>query len=293
MKTLRNTSSLIRRFFPVFFPLLLSIGYAWSQARGDSTAISGPASDPSPAAASASSPANPASPGGSRLAPAIDPLVRTVVNKVCHELSSARTVTYHAEITFDSVLASGVKIQYAAAMDTAIERPDHLMIDYKSDLGAKAIWYDGKTLTIYDPAHRAYATIATPDSIDAMFKQVAEEKNLSIPMENLDFNDECGRAYRDIQRGKYIGINDVEEVDCIHLGFIQQETDWQLWVDHSKNFLPRKVVITYKKLPSQPQWSAIFSNWRFNGKLPASLFQPEIPKGAIKASFVGEREKNK
>ena len=273
--------------------VLILCGYAWSPARGDSTAIGGPASDPSPAAASASSPANPASPGGSRAAPAIDPLVRTVVNKVCHELSSARTVTYHAEITFDSVLASGVKIQYAAAMDTAIQRPDHLMIDYKSDLGAKAIWYDGKTLTIYDPAHRAYATIATPDSIDAMFKQVAEEKNLSIPLENLDFNDECGRAYRDIQRGKYIGINDVEGVDCIHLGFIQQEADWQLWVDHSKNFLPRKAVITYKKLPSQPQWSAIFSNWRFNEKLPASLFQPKIPKGAIKASFVGEREKKK
>jgi hypothetical protein len=285
--------SLPNRRIVLFLNALILCGYAWSQARGDSTAIGGSASDPSPAAASASSPGNPASPGASRAAPAIDPLVRTVVNKVCHELSSARTVTYHAEITFDSVLASGVKIQYAAAMDTVIQRPDHLMIDYKSDLGAKAIWYDGKTLTIYDPAHRAYATIATPDSIDAMFKQVAEEKNLSIPLENLDFNDECGRAYRDIQRGKYIGINDVEGVDCIHLGFIQQEADWQLWVDHSNNFLPRKVVITYKKLPSQPQWSAIFSNWRFSEKLPASLFQPKIPKGAIKASFVRGQEKKK
>jgi hypothetical protein len=285
--------SLPNRRIVLILNALILCAYAWSQARGDSTAIGGSASDPSPAAASASSPGNPASPGGSRAAPAIDPLVRTVVNKVCHELSSARTITYHAEITFDSVLASGVKIQYAAAMDTAIQRPDHLMIDYKSDLGAKAIWYDGKTLTIYDAAHRAYATITTPDSIDAMFKQVAEEKNLSIPLENLDFNDECGRAYRDIQRGKYIGINDVEGVDCIHLGFIQQEADWQLWVDHSKNFLPRKVVITYKKLPSQPQWSAIFSNWRFNEKLPASLFQPKIPKGAIRASFVGEQEKKK
>ena len=108
--------------------------------------------------------------------PVIDAQVRKVLDNVCHELSSARTATYHAEITFDSVLPSGVKLQYAAAMDTAIKRPDRLAISYKSDLGAKAIWYDGKTLTVYDPAHRAYASVAAPDSIDAMFRQVADEK---------------------------------------------------------------------------------------------------------------------
>jgi len=225
--------------------------------------------------------------------PVIDPQVRAVLNRVCSELSSAKTITYHAEINFDSVLPSGVKIQYAAEMDTAIKRPDHLAINYKSDLGAKTIWYDGKTLTIFDPAHRAYASIATPDSIDAMFKQVADEKNLSIPLEGLDFNDECGRAYRDIQRAKYIGLNDADGIDCDHLGFIQADTDWQLWVNHNGKPLPRKIVITYKKLPSQPQWSAVFSNWRFNQNLPASLFQPKIPKGAVRATFIGEQEKKK
>ena len=47
------------------------------------------------------------------------------------------------------MLPSGVKLQYAAAMDTVIKRPHHLAINYKSDLGAKMIWYDGTTLTIY------------------------------------------------------------------------------------------------------------------------------------------------
>ena len=258
LKTVRNRSLSISRLPLMLFVLLIVIGHTPRQARGDSTASGGPASGPSPAARrSASSPANTGSPAGSRAAPAIDSQVRTVLNKVCHELASARTVTYHAEITFDSVLASDVKIQYAAATDTAIQRPDRLAISYKSDLGAKAICYDGKTLTIYDPAHRAYATTPAPDSIDAMFRQVADEKNLSIPLEGLDFNDECGRAYRDIQRAKYIGVNDVDGVDCDHLGFIQQEADWQLWVDHSGRPLPWKIVITYKKLPSQPQWSAI------------------------------------
>jgi hypothetical protein len=275
--------------------LLLATGYADSQAWSDASGTGGPASASSPAVATTQpSPGNMSAPAASpNAAPVIDPQVRAVLNRVCSELSSAKTITYHAEINFDSVLPSGVKIQYAAAMDTAIKRPDHLAISYKSDLGAKAIWYDRKTLTIYDSAHRAYASVAAPGSIDAMFKQVANEKNLSIPLEGLDFNDECGRAYRDIQRAKYIGLNDADGIDCDHLGFIQADTDWQLWVNHNGTSLPRKIVITYKKLPSQPQWSAIFSNWRFNQNLPASLFQPKIPKGAIKASFIGEQEKKK
>jgi hypothetical protein len=274
--------------------LLVTTGYTRSVARADATnGASASGQTPAPANLRPSPGNLPAAAGSTNVGQVIDPQVRAVLDKVCHELSSARTITYHAEINFDSVLPSGVKLQYAAAMEAAIKRPDHLAINYKSDLGAKVVWYDGKTLTIFDPAHRAYASTPAPDSIDAMFRQVADEKNLSIPLEGLDFNDECGRAYRDIQRAKYIGVNDVGGVDCDHLGFIQAEADWQLWVNHTGKPLPRKIVITYKRLPSQPQWSAIFSNWRFNQDLSASLFQPKLPKGVIRASFMGLREKQK
>ena len=224
--------------------------------------------------------------------PVIDPEVRAVLTRACRELSSARTVTYHAEINFDSVLSSGVKLQYAAEMDTAIRRPNRLAISYKSDLGTKAIWYNGTTLTIYDHAHRVYASTAAPDSIDAMLTQVADQKHLSIPLEGFDFSNPCRRAYGEIRRGKYIGINDVGGVACDHLAFIQQSADWQLWIDHSRTPLPRKIVITHKNVPSQPQWTAVFSKWRLNRKLPASLFQSRIPKGVTKASFV-EAEENR
>ena len=80
-------------------------------------------------------------------APIIDPRAREVLDSACSELSRARTITYHAEINFDSVLPSHVKLQYAAALDAAIKRPNRLAISYKSDLGAKTIWYNGKTLT--------------------------------------------------------------------------------------------------------------------------------------------------
>jgi hypothetical protein len=227
-----------------------------------------------------------AAPAGGRLG--IDPGVRLALERACTALSSAKTLTYHAEISFDSVLPSHVKLQYAAAMDVAIARPNHLAISYQSDLGAKAIWYDGRTLTVLDPAHRAYVNVPAPDTIDGMLVEASEHKNLSIPLEGFDFSQPCRRVYPLIQRAKYVGVNDVGGIACDHLAFIQQDVDWQLWIDHGKNPLPRKIVITYKKLPAEPQWAAVLSNWRFNRPLPTSLFQPKIPKGAIKTTFIGQ-----
>ena len=226
-------------------------------------------------------------------APVIDPEVGQALDRACRVLSSAKTVTYHAEITFDSVLPSHVKLQYAAELDAAIKRPNRLAIRYRSDLGAKDIWYDGKTLTIFDSDHGAYADTPAPDSTDAMLLQAAKETNLSIPLEGFDFDNPCKRVYGLIQRGKYVGLHDVGGVTCDHLAFIQPEADWQLWIDHGKTPLPRKIVITYKNLPSQPQWAATFSKWRFNRQLVASRFQPKIPKGVIKASFTGMQEEPK
>ncbi len=137
----------------------------------------------------------------------------------------------------------------------------------------------------------AYASVAVPDSIDAMLAQVANEKNLSIPLKGFDVSNPCAVVYKDVLRSKYVGLNDAAGVDCDHLAFIQEDVDWQLWVDHKGKPLPRKIVITYKKLPTQPQWEAVFSDWRFDRQLPASFFQPRIPKGAIKTEFIESKEK--
>ena len=226
-------------------------------------------------------------PAAPPLAPqSMEPRVEEIFNRACAVLSSHKLVGYHAEITFDSVLPSLVKLQYAAAMDVALERPNQLAINYGSDLGSKRLWYDGKTLTILDVPHMTYAKVAAPDSIDAMLKWANETKNLTIPLAGFDYSDPCGRVREQIQNSKYIGVNDVWGIDCDHLGFIGDQADWQLWLDHKGTPLPRKMLITYKKLATEPQWAAVFSDWRFDQPFARTVFEAKIPSGAIKADFV-------
>jgi hypothetical protein len=56
------------------------------------------------------------------------------------------------------------------------------MVDYRSDLGSKTLWYQGTTLTILDPSHAAYSILSVPGSIDGMLEQVATSQALTIPL---------------------------------------------------------------------------------------------------------------
>jgi hypothetical protein len=55
-----------------------------------------------------------------------------------------------------------VKLQFAGASDFAVRRPNGLAVDYESELGAKRLWYNGKTLTIFDAPSMTYASRPVP-----------------------------------------------------------------------------------------------------------------------------------
>jgi hypothetical protein len=222
----------------------------------------------------------------------INPNALRILEQTCTMLSSAKAFSYHAEINFDSVLPSGVKLQFAAAMDVAIQRPDRLAVSYASDLGGKRLWYDGKTVTVLDPAHLTYAMAAAAPSIDQMFEQFAR-KNVSIPLEGFDFSHPCERIRSKLVHGTYVGVGDVNGTDCDHLAFLQKDTDWQIWIDHGKQPLPGKIVITYVALPMAPQYSAVLSQWNFDPKFSAATFEPQLPKNALRIKFLEMKEKRK
>src|SRR5258707_906030 len=71
-------------------------------------------------------------------------------------------------------------------------------------------------------------------------------------------------------------------VPCEHLAFSQGEIDWQVWIQNGPRPVPRKFVITYKDEEGSPEYTAIFSNWDFETKLPDFLFTFEPPEGALK-----------
>jgi hypothetical protein len=221
---------------------------------------------------------------------AATPVVAEQADRLLKQMSdyigSADQFTFHADISFDHVLPSGQKLQYSAIEDIALRRPGGLYVEWHGDLGDRQFWYDGKSVTLYDPAAPFYASEAAPPDIDSMLDSLVPRLDFAPPLADLLYNDPYQTARRRVQYGFYLGINDVNGRSCHTLAFVEQDIDWQIWIDTGPQLIPCKLVITYKTQPGQPQFAAIFTDWNFAPRIAEPIFTPELPPGTEKIPFL-------
>jgi len=131
-----------------------------------------------------------------------------------------------------------------------------------------------------------YASMKVPSSIDTMLDQVEQKQHLTLPLSNLAYSDPCLRIRKQIIFGSYIGVNDVNGVECDHLAFSSRNIDLQLWLDRSGKPVPRKIVINYRTEPGSPEYIAVLSDWKFPKEISDSHFSPQLPKDAKRIEFL-------
>ncbi len=220
---------------------------------------------------------------------AAPPVVSEPADRLLRQMSayiaSAQQFTFHADITFDHVLPSGQKLQYSASEDVALQRPDRLYVEWSGDLGDRQFWYDGKSLTLYDPATPFYATDAAPPDMDAMLQKVVTQLGFAPPLADLLYRDPYGAVRGNVQFGFDLGDTDVNGRTCHALAFVEKAVDWQIWIDDGTQPAPCKLVITYKTEPSQPQFAAVFTDWDFAPRIAAQVFTPVVPAGLERIPF--------
>ncbi len=200
-------------------------------------------------------------------------------------IGSAEQFTFHADITFDHVLPSGQKLQYSAVEDVALQRPGRLYVEWSGDLGDRQFWYDGKAVTLYDPATPFYASEAAPKEISVMLGKLVTQLGFSPPLADFLYRDPYQAVRSDVQFGVYLGQTVVNGRSCHTLAFVEKNIDWQIWIDTGPQLTPCKLVITYKTQPAQPQFIAVFSDWNFAPRIAEPVFRPELPPGAQKIPF--------
>ena len=187
-----------------------------------------------------------------------------------------------AEETFDEVPDGQLRRQLTNVRRVAVERPNHLAADATGDTLSRASWYDGRTVTVLDKEHNAYATIEAPGTIDATFDRLTEEYGVVLPLTDLLYSDPYAVLMEGVTYGRYQGMHQAAGVPCHHLAFSQDTIEWQIWIDAGDRPLPRKLVISYVNEPGEPQYSAVIRRWNLEAKVPEGLFTFEAPEGAQK-----------
>jgi hypothetical protein len=219
----------------------------------------------------------------------IDPAADALLRAACAKLAEAKAFSFKAEV-WEDVVVDGHKIATIRTVEAQVRHPDRLQIENRSAKDNHGFWYDGKTLTLLDRTRDLYGSIAVPDTIDKVLDAVNDQFGINLPLEDLILNDPYASASAAIRGGACFGKVNILGTPCQQIAFSTDEVDWQLWIKDGPNPLIRKLVITYKQEDTAPQYTAIFSDWKFRGGLSDKIFVFTPPKGAAKIDVLPAAE---
>jgi hypothetical protein len=224
--------------------------------------------------------------------PAIDPEALAILKKATDYLTGLPHFRLKGYKEEDVVQESGQKLQFSSSFDVYLKRPDRMFISRIDDDGImRRFWYDGKTASMHDEGENVYGQIQVPGNIDEMLDYLEIVVESPPPLADILYNDLSSLSAR-ARSGMYLGTSTVEHSTCDHLTFRGESVDWQLWVDRGEKPFIRKIIITYKELPGEPQLSGRLEEWNTAPQISDTLFQFSAPEGARRIPIVGSKRRD-
>ena len=227
---------------------------------------------------------------GENDASAIEPHADRILQEMSAYLQSADQFTFQTDISYDSVLVNGQKIQFGGTGEIAVQRPNRLRVEYRGDEGARRVVFDGHTLTVHDLIADFYAQREMTADIDTAVDRMFEKFGFSVPTADLVYADPYATLTASVDTGFVVGLHTVQGVRCHHLSFSQESIDWQIWIEDGPRPLPRKLLITYKDEPGAPQYTVQLSRWDLRPRISKAYFEFHPQASARRIEFLPTEE---
>jgi hypothetical protein len=216
----------------------------------------------------------------------IDPQATKLLKASTDFLAGQKRFSVETRSSLEVVLTSGQKIQFDHVARQSVQRPDRLRADRVGDLVEQSFFYDGKSLTLFNPGEKIYATIAAPGTLEEMLDFARSKLDIVAPASDLLFTNAYDILMTDVSQGFVVGKSMVEGVRCDHLAFRAPHVDWQIWIQEGSQPLPRKLVITTRDQQAAPQFSVVVTKWNLKPAFTAQTFSFKPPSGAQRVEFV-------
>jgi hypothetical protein len=171
----------------------------------------------------------------------------------------ARTIRVYAD-------ANGQPLHIFHTLKVVVHRPNRMLADVSGDDGSSKLVFDGKTATIYSAAQKKYASIPVPDgTIEAAMKEAMGRLGVDFPLSDF-LSEAADKAFlTGVTSGRVVDTVTIDSSPYLHLFFSQPPgIELELWLAKDNQSLPRRLIVTYRDLPGQPNFIAEFSDWNLD-----------------------------
>ena len=177
---------------------------------------------------------------------------------------------------------NGEPLHIFHTLKITLRRPNKLLAEVTGDDGSSKLVFDGKTAVIYSAAQNKYASIAVPDgTIEEMLKEAVGRLGVDFPLADL-LSEAPNKAFLSgVSSGRVVNTVTIDGVPHDHLFFTQPPgIELELWLSKNEQAWPARLIVTYRSLPGEPNFIALFSDWNFDVMPIDTDFVLQPPAGA-------------
>ena len=229
----------------------------------------------------------PAAPATKEAKPAISEEAGAALLRMGQALSSkqfsfqARTIRVYTD-------AGGEPLHIFHTLKVTVQRPNRVLAEMTGDDGSDKLLFDGKTLVIFSAQNKKYATMSVPEgtTIDGMLKDAVGRYGIDFPL--ADFLSEApNKAFlTGVTSGRVVNTVTIDGAPYDHLFFFQPPgIELELWLPKTGQAVPRRLIVTYRTLPGQPNFIAEFSDWNFDIHPSDAEFVFQPPADAVQVAL--------
>jgi hypothetical protein len=197
----------------------------------------------------------------------------------------AFSVTVHS--SYDAIQADGQRIEFAERRRILLQRPDRVRVETeRSDGDRGMLLFDGRGITAFRAADNLYARVEKTGTVDEAVVYLVRDLQLTMPLARMfltTFPQDLGKQLTEVS---YVEENRLFDVPTDHLAARSADVDLQVWITQDEPPLPRRVVLTYKNAPGQPQFRADLFDWNLAPVVAADSFAFHPPVDAEHVPFL-------
>ena len=191
---------------------------------------------------------------------------------------------------YDAIQADGQRIEFGERRRILMQRPDKLRVDVERSDGERGtVVFDGRWITAFKPAENVYARVEKPGTLDQALVHMVRDLRATLPLARMFTTGFPVDLDKRVTSVAFVEECSLFDVPTDHVAVRSAEVDLQLWIAKGPEPLPRRVIVTYKNAPGEPQFRADLYDWSVPAKLDAAAFAFVPPAGAEQVMYLAPR----
>jgi hypothetical protein len=191
---------------------------------------------------------------------------------------------------YDAIQADGQRIEFGERRRILMQRPDKIRVEVERSDGERGtVVFDGRWITAYKPAENVYARVEQPGTLDQALVYMVRDLRATLPLARMFTTGFPVDLDKRATTVAFVEECSLFDVPTDHVAVRSAEVDLQLWIAKGPQPLPRRIIVTYKNAPGEPQFRADLYDWSLPAKQDAAAFAFVPPAGAEQIMYLAPR----